>query len=99
MLPWLSRGAPSCCPPVRAVRLSQVLTNDTPGLLAVSDDVDACVLQAHWPPHAPHPTVKHVATIPALAYIVAGKTQRKHLLVGELGGGGTCVPLPTAAGI
>ncbi|GFH25144.1 uncharacterized protein HaLaN_23064 [Haematococcus lacustris] len=33
----------------------------------------------------PTPWVRHVATIPALAYIAAGKTQKKHLLVGDAG--------------
>eukprot|EP00983_Pelagomonas_calceolata_P021282 666835-Pelagomonas_calceolata.AAC.1 len=61
---------------------TQVLTNDTPGMLAVSDDVDACVLHLTWPDHDLTPTVKHIYTIPALAYIAAGKTQRKHVLTG-----------------
>jgi len=63
--------------------LGQVLTNDVPGAVAVSDDVDACVLQLSWPEQDPVPTVRHVHTVPALAYIAAGKTQRKHLLTGK----------------
>ena len=60
-----------------------MLTNDTPGMVAVSDDVDACVLQLAWGSQDLAPTVRHVYTLPALAYIAAGKTQRKHLLLGE----------------
>lgn len=60
------------------------MTNDTPGLVAVSDDVDACVLQIKWPPTDSTPTVHHAYTLPALAYIAAGKTQRKHVLLGEM---------------
>jgi hypothetical protein len=58
-----------------------VLTADTPGLLAVTDDVDACVLQLEWGDGA-HAMVTHTTTIPALAYVASGKTQRKHLLLG-----------------
>ncbi|KAJ9505203.1 hypothetical protein QJQ45_027457 [Haematococcus lacustris] len=106
----------------------KVLSADMPGLLAVTDDVDACVLQLGWQQEqqqeqqgtaslnsstsnavdsvsisgagqmcsssasslaaaggGPTPWVRHVATIPALAYIAAGKTQKKHLLVGDAG--------------
>ncbi len=73
---------------------TQVLTADTPGLLAVTDDVDACVVTVELPPppaaaglDGPPPPVEgraqHAQTIPALAYVAAGKTQRKHLLLGE----------------
>jgi hypothetical protein len=95
----------------------QVLSAETPGLLAVSDDVDCCVLSYGWEPATCTsnaegagtsssagddsasaagqgsqvallvPFVRHTSTIPALAYIVAGKQQRKHLLIG------TCIPV------
>ena len=56
------------------------------GLLGLSDDVDCAVLRVRWEaPTAggePVPTVSHECYIPALAYVVAGKLQRKHLLLG-----------------
>jgi hypothetical protein len=67
----------------------QVLSADTPGLLAVTDDVDMCVLQVGWAhsggagSNAHTPLVQHVATVPALAYVAAGKTHRKHILIGN----------------
>lgn len=53
------------------------------GTLGVSDDVDCAELQVSLMPEADAPTVRHVASMPALAYVVSGKTQRKHLLLGE----------------
>ncbi|KAJ9510463.1 hypothetical protein QJQ45_015923 [Haematococcus lacustris] len=125
-----SQGSASLQPVPLSCGPHKVLSADMPGLLAVTDDVDACVLQLGWQQQqqqqqqqeqqgtassnsstsnavdsasisgagqmcsssasslaaaggGPTPWVRHVATIPALAYIAAGKTQKKHLLVGE----------------
>lgn len=40
--------------------------------------------QVKWPEGSPTPSITHAFTVPALAYIAAGKSQRKHLLTGEL---------------
>ncbi len=72
----------ACLPPPA----EQVLSAEMPGLVAVTDDVDACVLSSSWgSPQdggAVLPSVRHTSTIPALAYITTGKQQRKHLLIG-----------------
>lgn len=73
------------------------MSSESAELCAVADDVDACVLQLGWPSAdeggasrsgsgAPAPCVMHTATIPALAYVVSGKQQRKHVLIGGWGG-------------
>jgi hypothetical protein len=69
--------------------------------LAVSDDVDCAIVEVSMPAAAAaagsgiiSPTVRHVSSITALAYVGAGKTQRRHLLLGVAGRGslGTAVP-------
>jgi len=68
-----------------------------PLLAGLSDDVDCAVVMATLAsdaaPTDPPVRVEHRATVPALAYVLAGKTQRRHLLLaGDVninGGGGS----------
>ncbi|MEW5303148.1 MAG: hypothetical protein WDW36_005869 [Sanguina aurantia] len=55
-------------------------------VFAVSDDVDCAVLHLSWPQGSLTPEVIHTASVPALAYIAAGKLLKKYLLVPKSGG-------------
>eukprot|EP00884_Botryococcus_braunii_P017203 jgi/Botrbrau1/4166/Bobra.0192s0033.1 len=56
-------------------------------LLGLSDDVDCAVVSLGLAPGAPSaPHLCHEASIPALSYVAAGKTQRKMVLLGRPGG-------------
>jgi hypothetical protein len=63
-------------------------------LVALSDDVDCAVVTATVDDASQTPSppvrVEHRATVPALAYVLAGKTQRRHLLL---------APPPPPAGV
>lgn len=68
------------------------------GLLGLSDDVDCVVLELACPQHSNRPQVCHSRTLPALAYLVAGKLARRHLLLAPLGQPTpAALPAPTAA--
>ncbi|KAG2433472.1 hypothetical protein HYH02_012590 [Chlamydomonas schloesseri] len=60
-------------------------------LLGVTDDVDCAVVRLDLPkpPHAAAgaPQSTHAISIPALAYVAAGKTYKRHLLLGSAGTG------------
>ena len=50
--------------------------------MALSDDVDAAILCIEWP-QGQNPAINHLSYVDALAYIVAGKVHKKHLIVGS----------------
>ncbi|KAG2442368.1 hypothetical protein HXX76_002454 [Chlamydomonas incerta] len=76
-------------------------------LLGVTDDVDCAVVRldvgAEGPggeagASAPEPQAVHAVSIPALAYVAAGKTHKRHLLLGSAGTGAGCSSTSSSAG-
>ena len=69
------------------------------GLLGLCDDVDCAVVSVSWPSRLPDPPkVVHESYVPALAYVVAGKMHKKHLLLGKCMPSGSSVDLATLLG-
>ncbi len=56
--------------------------------MGVTDDVDCAVVGADWPSGQGEPQVRHMYSIPALSYVVAGKTYKRHVLLADAACGG-----------
>eukprot|EP00891_Asterochloris_glomerata_P001667 jgi/Astpho2/1667/Aster-04101 len=54
-------------------------------LLGLTDDVDCAVVAAAWDAQSCQASLEHISTVPALAYVAAGKVQRKFVLLGHPG--------------
>jgi len=68
---------------------------ESKAVIGVTDDVDCALLHISVDGEADSLHVKHVSTVPALAYIAAGKQQKKFLLVS--GSAGSSGASPCAA--